>query len=79
MQHHPKRRERGTFALTKVPVEASIRNLLRAVRPETGRVRAFALAEKRLNLPIPTSAQPALVFSTVFSTVVEILGNKPKD
>jgi hypothetical protein len=78
MQDHPKIRERGTFALTKAPPLQAFRNSLRRAKALKPVVPTFAcgkfleIAAFRGQLSSPS------MFSTLFSTVVEILGNKPK-
>jgi hypothetical protein len=48
-------------------------------RPKNLRSNRFACTKLLKMRDIGTTTQPAYGFSTVFSTVVEILGNKPKN
>jgi hypothetical protein len=78
MQDHQKNRERGTFALTKAPLAAGISRLAALGRPENRVVPAFACAKFPEIATFRRQLNRLSMFSTVFSTVVEILGNKPK-
>jgi len=78
MQDHQKNRERWTFALTNVPPRQVFRDSPSRKRRKT-RQYPPSPAGKSLEIDAfcPHLSRPSM-FSTVFSTVVEILGNKPK-
>src|SRR4029450_3113056 len=78
MQDHLKNRERGTFAHTKGPPLQAFRDFLVARRRENPVAPTFACAKSlEIDAFLGQLSSPSM-FSTVFSTVVEILGNKPK-